>query len=233
MEALEFQIAQAIRALCPEGMAAAARATAAAQFTHCPEEMAMIAGAGATRQSEFLAGRHCLREALSILGVHCGAIGRNADGWPLVTEGYLGSISHSKGQCLAVAADARGFDGIGLDLECLGRLSDAALARVLHPGEHPYAAADRNLATLLFSAKEAFYKMQFPKWGIRANFQDIAFKLSPVGDHWQLEPAEWGSCFPEPLRSAPLRCVGTVVGPYVITLCWNERSGSEKPDTEK
>ncbi len=233
MEPLESQIARAIRALCPEGMAAAAAPSAVAPQAHFPEELAMIAGAGEIRRSEFSAGRHCLREALALLGVQCGGIGRSAEGLPLVPEGYLGSISHSKGQCLAVAADAGALGGIGVDLECLGRISDAALARVLHPSEVTYVAANRDLASLLFSAKEAFYKMQFPKWGIRANFQDIAFKLTPVGDHWQMEATEWGACFPEALRRAPLRCVGTVAGSYVITLCWNERSGSGKPDTGK
>jgi 4'-phosphopantetheinyl transferase EntD len=70
--------------------------------------------------------------------------------------------------------------GIGFDAEAWGRVRPALWRRIATRPElawlraHPQDAGER-WATLLFSAKEAFYKAQFPVSGSSLGFQAAAF----------------------------------------------------------
>ena len=130
-----------------------------------------------TRRAEFLSGRACARKALQALGYRDSPLTADAEGVPEWPEGAVGSITHSRSCCGAVAARAQNYAGLGLDFEQTGRLSEAAAKRVVHPMEAAFASSHTEGATLLFSLKEAFYKAQFPKWRVRANFQDIALAV--------------------------------------------------------
>jgi len=141
------------------------------------EERRAVAEAGESRRKEFLAGRSCARLALEELGVAAGPILRGERGLPAWPTGYLGSISHCKGLCLAVAARRADYVALGVDLERTDRLGAAAANRVVHPEESRWAGSERERAGILFSLKEAFYKAQFPRFGIHANFGDLAFAV--------------------------------------------------------
>ncbi|HWS27500.1 MAG TPA: hypothetical protein VN259_13150, partial [Xanthomonadales bacterium] len=67
------------------------------------------------RRREFLAGRLAAHAALTALGER-GAVGRQgrAPVWP---QGCSGSISHANGCAVAVAASARHWQALGIDLE--------------------------------------------------------------------------------------------------------------------
>ncbi|WP_109512028.1 4'-phosphopantetheinyl transferase family protein [Pseudomonas ovata] len=133
----------------------------------------------AKRQTEFLAGRLCAREALRRLdGRACvPAIGEDrAPVWP---AGICGSITHSTGWAAAIVAQQAHWRGLGLDAE---HLLDAERARRL-AGEiltaeelarlHNLPAEQIALCvTLTFSIKEALFKALYPLVGKRFYFED-------------------------------------------------------------
>src|SRR5438876_615194 len=68
------------------------------------EERALVAGASPVRRREFTAGRVCARDALQQLGGPRCAILRDPSRAPIWPEGFVGSISHAAGYCVAAAA---------------------------------------------------------------------------------------------------------------------------------
>lgn len=184
------------------------------------EEGHHLASAVVARRNEFISGRRCARAALANVGHAPVAIPTDADGLPTWPTGAIGSISHSRGFCCAVAAPADDVLGLGVDLEKTTRLSARAMERVVHPLEANTVGEDQALGSLLFSAKEAFYKAQFPIWGALANFKDLALRIHT--DTQQLSVLEIASHLPEPLREATFRMEFRYqfFGDYVVTLCW-------------
>ena len=116
------------------------------------------------RQCEFSAGRAAARLAM---GLPDQPLPMRPDRTPLWPDGICGSISHSNSACLAVAAPLTLLRGLGLDLEPALPLDRDLWQTVLTPTEQHFLAclpeADRGLtAKLIFSAKEAAYKAQYP-----------------------------------------------------------------------
>lgn len=144
-----------------------------------PEEQAAIARAVDKRKVEFALGRTAARKALAALGVAPGPLPHNADrsvAWPPTA---WGSITHADGICAAVAALRRDHAGIGIDAEVRARVRPELWEHVAGPEEiawfhaagEPEQAAER--ATLLFSAKETFYKAQFCVSRAWVGFHDV------------------------------------------------------------
>lgn len=142
---------------------------------------ATIAASVPKRQAEFLAGRICARAALQRAG-HAAAqvpVGpQRAPQWP---AGAKGSITHNA--CFAAAAvSADGSTlGIGVDIETLidgatgGQVasqvaSAAELARLHAPTAGPDAQAR---LTLIFSAKESFFKAAYAQVGDYFGFDAV------------------------------------------------------------
>jgi 4'-phosphopantetheinyl transferase EntD len=171
-------------ALFPPGVAGAELVRLEDAGALFEEEQASIAGAGAPRVLEFTAGRHCAREALRALGENPVAVPRREDRQPLWPPGIVGSISHASGYCGAVVARASTCPGLGFDVEEWGRMRPALWRRIATPGEIEWLRAEADKAerwaTLLFSAKEAFYKAQYPRSATFLGFQAAAFH--PRGD---------------------------------------------------
>jgi 4'-phosphopantetheinyl transferase EntD len=145
-----------------------------------PEEMLHLIDATSHRRNEFATGRRCLRDALTALGEGSVALPPDADGLPMLPVGYLGSISHSRGLCAAVAAPAAKRTYLGLDIEQTTRLSVAAMKRVVHPLEVAWVGNDQRKASLLFSMKEAFYKAQYVDGRCTGNFHDLALEVDEM-----------------------------------------------------
>jgi 4'-phosphopantetheinyl transferase EntD len=173
-----------LRGLLPPGAVASVAGAAdpspdwAARF---PEEAGRMRGAAASRRAEYFTGRQCARRCLGALGGFAVSIPSDDTGLPIWPEGVAGSIAHSRGTCLAVAASAGRVAAIGVDLERTGRMSAAAAERILHPQERAFAGDDRDRATLLFSLKEAFFKCQFPVFGAHPGFREVAFSVDEEG----------------------------------------------------
>lgn len=135
-----------------------------------PLEAAQVEGASPRRLREFAAGRVCARRALARLGVHDFALRNGADRAPRWPAGIVGAITHTgdvrRGFCAVAAARALDVAALGLDAE-LGSLTEGLWDIVLSPGERGWIGTlddeqQRRSALLIFSAKECFYKAQFP-----------------------------------------------------------------------
>ena len=133
------------------------------------EPPASIQRSVAKRQTEFLAGRLCAREAMRQLDgrQHVPLIGEDrAPVWP---EDLCGSITHSTGWAAAIVANKQHWRGLGMDVEKvmsseratrLGGeiLTDHEMQRMAAGPEHQNAL----LVTLTFSLKESLFKALYP-----------------------------------------------------------------------
>lgn len=151
-----------------------------------PAEREYIAKAVPPRVREFAAGRRCARAALAALGFEPGPVLAGADRAPIWPRGAVGSITHTGDYCLVVAARAERFSAIGVDAERVGHL-DVRLwpltmraAEIAHLESLPQSARAQ-AATMLFGAKEAFYKCQHALTGTWLGFEDVAVRLETDG----------------------------------------------------
>lgn len=121
------------------------------------------------RQAEFAAGRICAQAILASHGVSGHGIAIGASREPLWPAHFLGSITHNGHYAAAVACPRHDLLGVGIDIETI--VDDSARAAmvqlVVSPEEAGYL--DRSatglsfdcLLTLVFSAKESFFKAAF------------------------------------------------------------------------
>lgn len=129
-----------------------------------PQEMPYIERMALPRQHEFACGRYCAHRALEKLGRKGEAVLRDEDGAPIWPEGVVGSITHSRGTCVAVVEEHHRLGGIGIDIESVSRCTANLLSFYAQPHEmSALQKSDANLSSdqcraLLFSAKEAAFK---------------------------------------------------------------------------
>jgi 4'-phosphopantetheinyl transferase EntD len=176
------ELADSLRGLFPPGIVAAEFRGSASAAVLLPEELACVASAAPRRVSEFAAGRLCARRALREFGIADSPLLPAADRQPLWPAGIVGSISHTAGWCVAAVADARAFGAIGVDVEAVGDVIVDIWPAVFLESERrrlaTLADAERAVAsTLIFSAKEAFYKAQFALVGERLDFHDVLIEF--------------------------------------------------------
>jgi len=151
------------------------------------EEAAHVARAVDKRKREFTLGRSCARQALGALGIAAQPLVPNADRsvrWP--AEAW-GSVTHTEGFCAAVAALRTHVAGLGIDAEMRGRVTEKLWSHVATQGEIAWfrsAPSEREAAeraTLLFSAKEAFYKAQFCVSETFVGFHEVELTFDELG----------------------------------------------------
>jgi 4'-phosphopantetheinyl transferase EntD len=139
---------------------------------------------GEKRLSEFRRGRRCAREALRKFGLTDIEIPIGEGRQPVWPEGFCGSISHTSGLAGAILSRKEHHLSIGLDIE-RRRSVDETL------WDHLFTERDKTLlkalgpdpeewATLFFSLKESFYKLQYPLTGRFLDFPEVC--LAPHGD---------------------------------------------------
>ncbi|WP_347331210.1 4'-phosphopantetheinyl transferase family protein [Marinimicrobium locisalis] len=135
-----------------------------------------------SRRAEFLAGRYACQLALEALGLERWSVGigpHRAPQWP---PGVVGSISHDSSSALACVGFKReGVIGVGIDREPLIE-SDVApriASSIAKPDELErldYRQWPFNKAlTLIFSAKESFFKAAYPSVGRYLDFDAVRF----------------------------------------------------------
>lgn len=172
-------------ALFPPGVAGAELLRLEEADPPLDAERAGLEDAAPARLLEFAAGRHCAREALRALGYEPVAVPRGGSREPLWPPGITGSISHASGYCGAVVARASTCGGLGFDVEEWGRMRPALWRRIATPAEREWLRArgdeGERWATVLFSAKEAFYKAQYPRSATFLGFQAAAFHATGPG----------------------------------------------------
>jgi enterobactin synthetase component D len=132
----------------------------------CPN---VIANAVRQRQAEFFFGRACARIAVEQSGFQSVSIGIGSRREPLWPAGLMGSISHSKKFAAALVLPANDYAGVGIDIEQVVDETAAVALRSLATSEKElaylatwYDRLDRYcLLTLVFSAKESFFKATY------------------------------------------------------------------------
>ena len=190
------------------------------EFFEYPEEGKQLNKAVSKRRNEFIVGRRCARAALVKIGVEPCALVPDENRLPRWPVGVTGSISHTLGLCCAVAAHLDTIACLGVDLERTTRISSGVIERVVHPLEANFVGDDKERGSLIFSAKEAFFKAQFPKWKVWPNFDDLAFQVDTLTG--QLNVIEVAAHLPTRLRSAveSMQFRYVFLDNYVLTLCW-------------
>lgn len=179
------QLAAGIEALGGPGLVACAVWIGAEGAPDCalaPEEARAMARAVPARRAEFAAGRHAAREAMQRLGQAAQPVPMRPDRSPHWPEGLRGSISHEAG--LAVAALRLGGAAFGIDIAPAAPLDRDLHDEIAIPGEldQPVPGFDRGMiARLVFSAKEAAYKAQFPESGLVLGFEAMRVEITATG----------------------------------------------------
>lgn len=151
------------------------------------------------RYEEFSTSRILIRELLGVIAPIAShkntEILPDRDGVPLWPSGFTGSISHSKGICAVVLGKKTAAkQSIGIDIETLGRLSREAKRRICSAAEQQrveaFAAAsgmdETNAYTLVFSAKEAYFKYLYPQTRQWLEFLDVEL-IGMNGDYLELD----------------------------------------------
>lgn len=152
-------------------------------------EQALVAKAVPKRVNEFRAGRHCARQALRRLGIDRFDLLAGPNREPLWPSGVVGSISHSDHYAAAAVAAVGNIQSLGIDLEQAKPLARGTLKIVATPDEIQMISdfpANKPWDTLLFSAKEAFYKAWFPLTRSKLDFHDVLVTLCPDQNQFQV-----------------------------------------------
>lgn len=172
------------------------------------------------RRREFAAGRVLAREALSQLGKEPLPLLNRADRAPQWPEHVVGSITHTRGLCIVVAATDQTHLGLGIDAEPLAPLRERLFGHICTEQERsalaagPLADAGLN-ARLIFSAKEAFYKCQYALTETYLGFHDVDVALETDGFTVTVREAV------PPLFEAGGKLRGRYItlGDHVVTAC--------------
>ncbi len=167
-----------------------------------PAEAHFLGRAVPQRVQEFAAGRLCARRALAEFGITDFALRVAGDRQPIWPDWLTGSITHTAGFCAAVVGERRLFLGLGLDCEAIGQVTAEIWPRLFGREESNWinslAAPERAAAAaMIFTAKEACYKSQYPAVGDRLDFLDV-----------RIEPRSWetsrGIFEIHPVRALPI-----------------------------
>jgi len=148
-----------------------------------PSEMSLVRGAVRKRREEFQAGRHCAREALAQLGHPPVPLLRDAQRAPIWPQGIVGSISHAGGFCGAVVARRGAIVALGFDVERRDAVTLDLWPRIASAEEHAEGEVQgsSDARSMVFSAKEAFYKAQYTLSRSWLEFEDVSIRIVDDG----------------------------------------------------
>jgi 4'-phosphopantetheinyl transferase EntD len=165
------KLTMSLNELFPPGALAAEMREPGDPAALLPDEKQYHRGAVQKRAEEFA------HRLLAEFGVVDFPVKVAADRQPLWPEGLVGSITHTSGFCAAVVARKQSLSAVGIDSEVAGSVKAELWRGICTPSEIAWlrslpAGEQSAAATLIFSAKEAFYKCQYPLVGERLNFND-------------------------------------------------------------
>jgi 4'-phosphopantetheinyl transferase EntD len=136
---------------------------------------------------DFCAGRLCARRALAEFGMHEFELLSAPDRQPLWPSAVTGSITHTEGFSAAVVGARDHIAGLGIDAERVSAVHQELWPSICAPEELERLQAlpvnaQLQAAALTFTAKEAFFKCQYPLAAERFDFAEV-----------QLRDADWQS----------------------------------------
>ena len=143
-----------------------------------PDEWEDIARATPNRQEEFAAGRQLVRALSDQLDLLPAPLRRAEDRAPVWPIDRTGSLSHCDTLCVAAIGKRSAVQSVGVDVETIGRVEQKLWPTLFTKKEADYfsSLAPDTVAletTLFFSAKESFYKCQYPLTQEWVGFQDV------------------------------------------------------------
>lgn len=143
-----------------------------------PEEWQDIANAAPLRQKEFIAGRQLVSALSESLALPRHALRRAEDRSPVWPSDRAGSLSHCQTLCAAAVGKHPHYRGVGIDIETVGRVENKLWPTLFTGSEINYLSSVEPAlrdaeTTVFFSAKEAFYKCQYPLTQQWVGFQDV------------------------------------------------------------
>lgn len=150
------------------------------------EERQHIAKAVDKRRAEFGTARVVARRALARLGIPPQPLVPQPDRAPRWPAGVIGSITHTAGYCAVVVTSERHARSVGLDVEQDKTLAPGLIDMICTPSERASLGtrAERD-AIVFFSAKEAFYKCQYPLTKTFLDFRDVELTVDFEARTWQ------------------------------------------------
>jgi 4'-phosphopantetheinyl transferase EntD len=163
-----------------------------------PAEAALVAHAVDQRRREFTAGRVLARRAFESLGLRHVELAADPDGVPAWPPGFIGCITHGSGRVAVAAAPLTAVQGLGIDMEAVARFHRGLEHHLLSASEIRLqlaagGEAERQARTaVLFCAKEAWFKCQFPLTRKRLGFTDVEIELDWATGRFAVFPRAGG-----------------------------------------
>jgi enterobactin synthetase component D / holo-[acyl-carrier protein] synthase len=179
------QLSAELSGLFPASVVAAELTGPADRSLLTVSELQSISHCSEKRIQDFTRGRACARRALGELSIWNFSLLAGAKREPIWPEGIAGSITHTAGFAAAAAARRAEIASVGLDCEIIESVNEELWCRICTTTEQarlarvPIAERGRQ-AALIFAAKEAFYKCQFPVSRQWVGFEDV-----------DIEPTDW------------------------------------------
>jgi 4'-phosphopantetheinyl transferase EntD len=179
------QLSAELSGLFPASVVVAELTSPAPRALLTTSELHSISHCAEKRIQDFTRGRACAHRVLSELGIPDFSLLAGAKREPIWPAGITGSITHTAGFAAAVAAPRSEIASVGLDCEIIESVDEELWSRICTPTEQArlarVPAAERGRqAALIFAAKEAFYKCQFPVSRQWVGFEDV-----------DIEPTDW------------------------------------------
>ena len=143
------------------------------------------------RRREFAAGRHAVRQAMALSGLPAAPVLVGEDRAPIWPEGVVGGITHTASCAIAAVGRKGAVQSVGVDVEEDTPLKEKLLGEICLPGEVAWLNAQADplrLAKLIFSAKEAAYKAQYP-------FSRTVFGFSGMETEWDMATGQFTARF--------------------------------------
>lgn len=146
-------------------------------------ELSLIEGANLKRQQDFCSGRHCAHRILDKLGYREVPVLSDPYGAPCWPANIAGSISHSGGMAMAVAAYKQHVRALGFDIQTYEKpFPYDTLDTLFCPEEKQSILSIQPefmdlCAYGIFSAKESVFKCCYSAFGCLLEWRDIVITL--------------------------------------------------------
>jgi len=183
-----------------------------------PLELEDIASAAPPRRREFLAGRLIARMLSDQLSLPPAPLRRADDRSPVWPADRVGSLSHCNTLCAAAIGTSHAIRSVGIDIETIGRVEPKLWPTLFTEREAGYfrSLPPERVAletTLFFSAKESFYKCQYPLTQSWVGFQDVEVARTDE----QMLAITPTSGTPQPWHDGPIHTV-EITDAHIVTV---------------
>lgn len=155
-------------------------------------EKRLTQDASPRRLNEFVTARRLARDLLDPSERNSLLERDEKSGAPVWPSGVVGSITHCKELCSVAISENGTLNSLGIDLEKTKRVQSRFLSKIA--SEHEAKEMESYLyenefstdvaLAAIFSAKEAFYKFQYPLTGAWLGFRDVEIQISDGKIHF-------------------------------------------------